>query len=273
MPTPNILMRIVESKQARLARAAQGVNVDELRERAIGARAGAEPHLLRRAIQHANRINVIAEMKRASPSKGVIRADAVPAEIARQYQKGGAVAISVLTDEEFFHGSMDDLREVRAAVSLPVLRKDFILGPLEVYESAVAGADAILLIASILDDTTLARLLRITEEDLGLDALVEVRGVKQMLRAHALGANLVGINNRDLQTFEVTIEESVEVARCAPDDILLVSESGLNSAKQLQGLRALGFKGFLIGESLMRAEHPGEALSRLISEAMAGSHL
>ncbi len=269
MKSTDFLTRILDSKRAQLAREFSGRNIEQLREQAIEARKLARRHRLRTALLDSDGVNIIAEVKRCSPSKGMIRSDVIASEVALKYSKGGAAAISVLTEEHFFKGSLDDLRAVRAAIQLPVLRKDFILEPCQIYESAVAGADAVLLIVSALDDDMLAKLLRIIEEELNLDALVEVHSLREMRKAYAFGATLIGVNNRDLSSFDVSIEISVEVAREAPNDVTLVSESGLHSARQLRGLRALGYRGFLIGESLIRADQADEALRNLIREAQA----
>jgi len=226
------------------------------RERLREARSS---HRFRGALQR-DGINVIAEFKRRSPSKGVIREGADPIDIARAYQAGGAVAMSVLTEEDYFAGSLDDLRQVKATVALPVLRKDFIVDEYQVYESAAAGADAILLIVAALDDELLLRLRRLAEDELQMDALVEVHTSEEMRRAAACGAKLIGVNNRDLRTFEVSLETSVSLAREAPPEALLISESGLKSHDDLQRLHDAGYRGFLIGETLMRAEDPEQAL-------------
>ena len=207
---------------------------------------------------------MIAEYKRQSPSKGNIREDLQPAEAASLYQNAGACAISVLTEKHFFGGSIDDLLEVRAATALPVLRKDFIIHPVQVFEAAEAGADAILLIAAALDDETLGKLRSIAEEELGLDALVEVHTKEEMERAANCGTQLIGINNRDLTTFEVSLSTSEALVRYAPENALLISESGLRSGDQLGRLRTLGFDGFLIGGSLMQSDNPGDALRKLL---------
>lgn len=225
-------------------------------------RGNANPHAFFRALQR-DSVNIIAEFKRRSPSKGVIREDANPIEIARAYQAGGAVAMSVLTEEDYFDGSLDDLRQVKSTIDLPVLRKDFIVDEYQVYESAVAGADAILLIVAVLDDELLARLRRLAEDELHMDALVEVHTSEEMRRAVACGAKLIGVNNRDLRTFEVSLETSLSLAREAPAGALLISESGLNNAADLQRLYDAGYRGFLIGETLMRAEDPAAALRSL----------
>jgi len=229
------------------------------RERVREAKTRANPHAFSKALQ-GDGINIIAEFKRRSPSKGMIREGANPIEIARAYDAGGAVAMSVLTEEDYFAGSLDDLREVKSAVKLPVLRKDFIVDEYQVYESAAAGADAILLIVAALDDESLTRLRRLAEDDLQMDALVEVHTSDEMRRAVACGAKLIGVNNRDLRTFAVSLETSLRLAREAPSDALLVSESGLNNAADLQRLYDAGYRGFLIGETLMRAEDPEQAL-------------
>jgi len=229
------------------------------RERVREAKSRARPHAFRRALQ-GDGINVIAEFKRRSPSKGMIREGADPIEIARAYQAGGAVAMSVLTEEDYFAGSLEDLRQVKATVDLPVLRKDFIVDEYQVYESAAAGADAILLIVGALDDELLLRLRRLAEDELQMDALVEVHTSEEMRRAAACGAKLIGVNNRDLRTFEVSLETSLSLAREAPSDALLISESGLKTSDDLQRLRDAGYRGFLIGETLMRADDPAAAL-------------
>jgi indole-3-glycerol phosphate synthase len=181
----------------------------------------------------------------------------------RAYERGGAAAVSVLTEEDYFRGSLEDLREAKASARLPVLRKDFVFDEYQVFESAAAGADALLLIVAALDDETLARLLRLTEEELGMDALVEVHTADELSRALGAGARIVGVNNRDLRTFEVSLETSVELAGLAPAGTLLVSESGLRGAGDVERLRACGFRAFLVGETLMRAADPETALRHL----------
>lgn len=229
------------------------------RERVREAKSCANPHAFLRALS-VDGINIIAEFKRRSPSKGMIREGANPSEVARAYQAGGAVAMSVLTEEDYFAGSLDDLRQVKSAVELPVLRKDFIVDEYQVYESAAAGADAILLIVAALDDESLARLRGLAEDELGMDALVEVHTSDEMKRAAACGAKLIGVNNRDLRTFAVSLETSLSLAREAPSKALLISESGLNNATDLERLYDAGYRGFLIGETLMRAADPEQAL-------------
>jgi indole-3-glycerol phosphate synthase len=259
----DFLSEIISLKCARLGRSKAERPVDELRALAQDVRTNAEQHALRAALSERGRINIIAEIKRASPSKGEIRAQVDPALVARQYEAGGAVAISVLTEEDRFRGSLDDLRAVRRAVALPVLRKDFIFDEYQLYEAAAAGADALLLIVAALDDARLKRLISITEDELRMDALVEVHTLEELSRAQACGATLVGVNNRDLRSFEVSLNTSIELAQSAPPGLTLVSESGLRSAADLHRLRALGYSGFLIGETLMRADKPDMALREL----------
>jgi indole-3-glycerol phosphate synthase len=263
MSLTNIQAQILGAKRARLAQL-HTRPLEEQRKEAMRGRENASPHLLRDAIARPDHLNVIAEIKRAAPWQDVIQTGIEPAELALAYSESGAAAISVWTEEDYFHGSLDDLRAVRAAVPLPVLRKDFIIDPSQVYETAAVGADALLLIAAALSEEQLALLRRIAEEELGLDALVEVQNVNEMLRAHAIGANLIGVNNRNLSTLEVSLDISVGVARAAPEDVLLISENGLRTRKHLRGLRALGYKGFLIGESLIGSDFPDGILNDLL---------
>ena len=263
MSSSNFLSKIIERKQERLAESKQARTLEELRREALSARAGARRHAFREALADAGRVNVIAEFKRASPSKGEIRVGASASETARAYERGGAAAVSVLTEEDFFRGSLRDLAEVKESVRLPVLRKDFILEDYQVYESAAVGADALLLIVAALDDAALARLRALAEVELGLDALVEVHTAEEMKRAADAGARAVGVNNRDLHTFEVSLETSVRLAPHAPRGALLVSESGLQTSADIARLRACGFGAFLVGETLMRADDPEAALRYL----------
>jgi indole-3-glycerol phosphate synthase len=258
----NVLSEIIAKKRERLLTAKVNKPLEQMRRLAYDTRSTATPHAFRDALR-TDGVNIIAEFKRRSPSKGVIRADANLVDITQRYQTGGAAGISVLTEEDYFAGSLDDLRTVRAAVKLPVLRKDFVLDDYQVYESAAAGADALLLSVAALDDQILSSLRRLTEDDLQMDALVEVHTSDEMKRAAACGATLIGVNNRNLRTFEVSLETSVALAREAPAEALLISESGLHSAADLQRLRAAGYQGFLIGETLMRADQPDQALRDL----------
>ena len=251
----DVLTEIIGKKRERVAEAKGRVPLHE-------GRRASKPHALRAALR-ADGINIIAEFKRRSPSKGVIRADANLSQIVKSYEAGGAVGISVLTEEDYFDGSLDDLRTVKTTVDLPVLRKDFVFDEYQVYESAAAGADAILLIVAALDDEMLSRLRRVAEDELGMDALVEVHTSEEMKRAVASGATLIGVNNRDLRTFEVSLDTSLSLAREAPPEALLISESGLRGPDDLRRLREAGYHGFLIGETLMRAGNPEQALRDL----------
>jgi len=258
----NVLSEIIAKKRERLSEAKRLVDVEQLQREASVKRQSSIPHALRRALA-GDGINVIAEFKRRSPSKGVIREHANLASIVRSYEAGGASAISVLTEEDYFDGSLDDLREVKRSVALPVLRKDFVFDEYQVYESAAAGADAVLLIVAALNDAQLESLRCLAEDELGMDVLVEVHDSQEMDRAFACGAKIIGVNNRNLRTFDVSLETSVELARVAPEGVLLVSESGFSEGSELRRLREEGFDGFLIGETLMRAGDPESALRDL----------
>jgi len=258
----DILSQIIETKKVRVASAKKARPLTELQGDAMRARKMSARHALRGALTQNERINIIAEFKRRSPSKGEIRCHADPVAIAKTYQLGGAAAVSVLTEEDHFAGSLDDLCAVRQAIPLPILRKDFIFDEYQVYESGAAGADALLLIVTALDDDALVRLRTITEDDLGMDALVEVHTAEELGRAVQAGARVIGVNNRDLSTFEVSLETSVQLASAAPKDTVLISESGIGSADDIQRLRGLGYRGFLIGETLMRADDPKELLAK-----------
>ncbi|MDJ0654957.1 MAG: indole-3-glycerol phosphate synthase TrpC [Xanthomonadales bacterium] len=212
---------------------------------------------------------VIAEIKKASPSKGVIREDFDPPAIARSYQAGGAACLSVLTDEPFFQGSDAYLKDARAAVELPVLRKDFTVDPYQVVEARVLGADCILLIVAALEDSALQELSEQAAE-LGLDVLVEVHDADELDRALAHTASpLIGINNRNLRTFETDIATTLDLVGQIPDDRILITESGIASAADVARLQQAGVYGFLVGEAFMRAEDPGQKLAELFSTAKA----
>jgi indole-3-glycerol phosphate synthase len=206
---------------------------------------------------------IIAEIKRASPSRGVIQANADVPQIARAYGDGGAAAISVLTEPEFFLGSIDDLREAAAAVQLPLLRKDFIVTEAQLFESALSGASAVLLIAAVLTDGELRRFREIAEDELGLAALVEVHTEVELERALDARATLIGINNRNLQNFDVSLAVTERLAPLVPKDVTVVAESGIRDGSDIERLHRCGVNAFLIGESLMTAADPAEALRNL----------
>ena len=265
-----ILDKIVRAKAQRLEEAQRRTPVEELARDAAACASSRVAKSMTAALRSKERINIIAEIKRRSPSKGIIRGDFNPEWIAERYATSGAAAISVLTEEDFFEGSLEHLRAVRARVELPLLRKDFVFDEYQLHEALKAGADAVLLIVAILEDFQLARLIARARE-LGLDALVEVHSADEMQRAVGAGASIIGINNRDLTTFNVDLETSIELSRLAPQDAILVSESGIDTGDDIRRLREAGFNAFLVGEHLMRADDPGEALERLIAEANAES--
>jgi indole-3-glycerol phosphate synthase/phosphoribosylanthranilate isomerase/anthranilate synthase/indole-3-glycerol phosphate synthase/phosphoribosylanthranilate isomerase len=276
----NILSEIVDRKREVVARLRGNRSTQEFRDRASAVRTNATPHRLLRALEsNPGGLNIIAEFKRRSPSAGTIRNDLSATDVARRYERGGACAISVLTDEQYFGGSILDLGAIRATTSLPLLRKDFIVDEIQIYEAAAAGADAVLLIAAALDDAVLARLRAIAEGEPGLDAVVEVHTSEELRRAVRVGARIIGVNNRDLGTFRTSLDTSERLIAEAPRDQIMISESGLRNPKSLHHLRTLGFRGFLIGETLMRAADPEAALRDFIvgardqsSPRMAYSH-
>lgn len=206
---------------------------------------------------------IIAEIKKASPSKGILNANFDPARIAATYAEGGAAALSVLTDEEFFQGSLADLETARAAAPLPALRKDFTIAPEHVLEAAAHGADAILLIAAILSEREI-RDFRESAADYGIAALVEVHNRRELDLAVAAGSDLIGVNNRDLSTFEVSLETSLRLAEHFPEGPVRVSESGIHDADDIATLRAAGYSAFLVGEHLMKSGDPAAALKKLV---------
>jgi indole-3-glycerol phosphate synthase len=208
---------------------------------------------------------VIAEVKKASPSKGLLQPNFHPAFIAGAYQEGGAACLSVLTDKEYFSGSLQDLEAARAAVTLPVLRKDFTVDRLQIFEAAAHGADAILLIAAILDTEQLTTF-RELASSLSLAALVEVHNEDDLARAIDSGAEIIGVNNRNLDTFQVTLDTSLRLSERLPADAIRISESGIFSRADIDMLLNAGFHGFLVGESLMKSENPATALKTLIGD-------
>ncbi len=211
-------------------------------------------------------VAVIAELKKASPSKGLIRADFRPSELARDLERAGAAALSVLTDEQFFQGSLDYLRQASASSSLPCLRKDFIVDEFQIVEARANCADAILLIVAALDQKELVSLAG-TARAQGLDVLCEAHDERELERALDAGCDLIGINSRNLHTLEVNLETALRLAEKIPAKCVRVAESGIHSGADLARLRSAGYEAFLIGESLMKAEHPGEALAKLMEEA------
>ncbi len=260
--TTTILDRILEAKRARIAEAKRSVSPELLLDM-VKSLSPHNGHRFRNALAREDRLNVIAEFKRASPSKGKINNSLDPAKTAVAYEAGGASAISVLTEEDFFDGSIDDLKAVRRSVDLPILRKDFIVDEYQIYESALAGADAVLLIAFALTSESLENFQRLAAS-LGLDAIVEVHDLDEIEKAAGIGAKIIGVNNRNLKTFEVSLDVSRELIRYRPKGALMIAESGLSCHEDLSELHKLGFNGFLVGETLMKASDQAEALRALL---------
>jgi indole-3-glycerol phosphate synthase len=259
-----ILETIFDRKRQRVRQAKASIDYASLIERARNTRSGAGSHQLRNSLSNRERLNIIAEFKKASPSKGAINESGGVASIATAYESGGACAMSVLTEKDHFKGSLDDLREARSSVSLPILRKDFVFDEFQIYEAAEAGADAILLIVAALTQTELASLHAVTEGELKMDALVEVHSAEEMEIAKSIGARLIGVNNRDLKTFTVSLDVSRRLVEHAPTDAILVTESGLKIRDELLELHFLGYSGFLMGETLMRSGDPAARLRELL---------
>lgn len=260
--TPDILQRILRRKAEEVAERARREPIEALRERAAGAElprgfaAALEEHVDRGVPA------VIAEIKKASPSRGVIRPDFDPEAIARSYAAHGAACLSVLTDVDFFQGADAYLQAVRAACSLPVLRKDFTVEPYQVYEARALGADCILLIVAALDDARLAELAALAAR-LDMDVLVEVHDAQELQRALEVPAPLIGINNRDLRSFETRLETTLDLLARVPEDRLLVTESGIHTPADVARLWECGVSAFLVGEAFMRAPDPGAQLAEL----------
>ncbi len=255
-----VLDQIVVRKRAELVADRAVVKQADLERKPVAAR-----RAFRSALR-TKRPAVIAEIKKASPSAGLIAKQFDPAAIARGYEAAGAAALSVLTDRQFFQGSLDDMVMARTATSLPVLRKDFTLDRYHLLQASTSGADCVLLIVAVLEDAELRELLAAAKE-LRLDALVEVHDGAELERALAAGADLVGVNNRNLRTMEVSLQTSLDLAGRFPDGIVRISESGIRSADDLTQLMDAGYHGFLVGESLMRQPDRGRALSKLLEIA------
>ena len=252
-----VLDQIVVRKRAELVAERALVKQEDLERRPVPAR-----RQFRAALQ-SKRPAVIAEIKRASPSAGLIAHDFDPTSIARGYQEAGAAALSVLTDRQFFRGSLDDLVAARTATALPVLRKDFTLDRYHLLQASASGADCVLLIVAVLDDDELRELLEAARQ-LRLDTLVEVHDGHELERALSAGADLIGVNNRNLKTMEVSLQTSIDLSDRIPDGIVRISESGIRTPDDLKRLMDVGYQGFLVGESLMRRPDRGLALSALL---------
>ena len=260
--TPDILKKIVKRKYEEIAERESIKTLDQLKQEASTA-SPVRPFVdSMRANLAKNKSAVIAEIKKASPSKGVIREHFNPSDIAISYQKAGASCLSVLTDNDFFQGSEAYLQQARAACELPVIRKDFILEPYQVYEARAMGADCILLIVSILEDKNLQNLYTLAR-DLGMDVLIEVHNKEELLRALPIGATLVGINNRNLRTFETRLNTTIDLLELIPEDRIVVTESGIHTIDDINIMREHHINAFLVGEAFMRASDPGSALKKL----------
>ena len=262
----DVLKKIAAYKAVEVAELKKTISAAELKSKAL---ATPKPRGFKAALDRVAVMGpaLIAEVKKASPSKGIIREDFDPVAIARAYTDGGAAGLSVLTDAPSFQGSMDIFRDVRAATNLPLLRKDFMLEPIQVYEAREAGADAILIILAMVDDNV-ARKLMIAAKDMGMDALVETHDEAELARAIALGSNLIGINNRDLRTFDTTLDTFTRLASKAPVNTTLVAESGIFTPDHILRLAGDGAKAYLVGESLMRQDDV-----KLATEVLTGKNV
>ena len=262
--TPDILKKILQRKQQEIAERSKRLPINLLQQLAENA----EPvrgfvEAIERKLA-AGQSAVIAEVKKASPSKGVLREDFRPAEIALSYENGGAACLSVLTDKDFFQGHEDYLKQARTACQLPVIRKDFIIDPYQVFEARAIGADCILLIVAALDDDQLEQLSQLAIQ-LDMDVLVEVHNEEELHRALVLNLPLIGINNRDLHTFETSLETTIKLLNFIPDETIVITESGILGKEDITFMREHGVNGFRVGEAFMRADEPGEALANLFN--------
>ena len=260
--TDTVLDRILARKVEEIAEGQAEVSLDDMRRQAQDA--VHRPRDMALALQK-DRVALIAEVKRASPSKGILTADFAPVMLGVIYDQNGASAISVLTDEDFFMGSLNDLKTVRESVSVPVLRKDFIIGPYQVYEGRAAGADAILLIAAALSDSQLRDLYDLTA-GLGMSPLVEVHNEVEMERALKLNARLIGINNRDLKTFDVDLETTARLSRMVDEGVILVAESGIRNPDDVKRMGELGADAVLVGETLVKSKDRVQLVRALSSQ-------
>ena len=263
----NILDRIVEARRASVAHRKR-VLPDVALKMAVEKKV-APPRDFLGALARAGKINIISELKKASPSRGVIREEYAPAVLAACLEEAGAAALSVLTEEDFFSGSLGDLKEASSVTKIPILRKDFIVDPWQVWETRAAGADSFLLIAAVLHDAELRDLLDLGRT-LKMEALVEVHSGEELQRVLDAGAQIIGVNNRDLRDFQVHLETSLSLADAIPEECIAVSESGLRTYDDLARLQRAGFDAFLIGEHVMQSADPAAALRALLTPAGAG---
>lgn len=272
MSTPDILQKILHTKQEEIAARAAQRPLAQLKEAAAVASPvrGFLPSLRQRLA--AGDPAIIAEIKKASPSKGIIREDFDPVAIAQSYQQGGAACLSVLTDAQYFQGHETYLQAARAACQLPVIRKDFIVDPYQVYEARAIGADCILLIVAALTDAQMMELYALTT-DLGMDALIEVHDRDELERTLRLNAPLIGINNRNLRTFATSLQTTLDLLPDMPPEVLLVTESGIHTQADVSLMRVHGVHAFLVGEAFMRAPDPGAELNKLFFQQASVSHV
>lgn len=260
----DILCKILDSKADEVVQRAQRLPLSVLRQQceALAPKRGFVDAIAGQIAQ--SKPAIISEIKKASPSKGIICTNFNPVEIATSYAKYGATCLSVLTDEQYFQGHDDYLEQARAACSLPVLRKEFIIDPYQIYESSVIGADAILLIVAALGDATISEFAALAQ-DLGMDVLLEVHDQQELERALRLPYKLIGINNRNLRTFEATLNTTLDLLAQIPDDRIVVTESGIRTVEDVALMRAHNVNAFLVGEAFMRAAQPGEKLQQLFA--------
>lgn len=262
--TPTILKKIVARKWEEIDQRQKQLKLADCKARAFDL---PETRGFVRSIEaklQANLPAIIAEIKKASPSKGVIRDNFIPAEIAESYESAGAACLSILTDHDFFQGHEDYLQQARAASSLPIIRKDFMVAPYQIYESRVVNADCVLLIAACLTKDQMQELAGIAHE-INLDVLVEVHNEEELHSALTLDTRLLGINNRDLHSFEVSLENTFKLLDQIPEDKIVVTESGIHTPEDVAAMQARNVNSFLVGEAFMRAENPGDELKRLFS--------
>jgi len=262
MSQADILKKILARKREEIAERSAVVSIDALKQQIEAASPVRDFVAAMQAKLDAGKSAVIAEIKKASPSKGVLREDFRPAEIAVSYQKSGAACLSVLTDRDFFQGSEEYLQQARAACDLPVIRKDFIIDEYQVYEARAIGADCILLIVAALDDAQLVELANLAEQ-LGMAVLVEVHDAEELERAKILKTPLFGVNNRNLKTFEVSLQNTIDLLATMPDGCIVITESGIHAREDVELMRDNRVNSFLVGEAFMRCEDPGGRLAEL----------
>jgi len=260
--TPDILKTILTTKAEEVARRKLGLPLDALKELAAAASAPRGFYQALRSKADAKKPGIIAEIKKASPSQGVIRENFKPTEIAVDYAMNGAACLSILTDKTYFQGSEANLQMARDRCPLPVIRKDFMIDPYQIYESRALGADCVLLIVAALEDSVMNELAN-TATALGMDVLVEVHDAAELERALKLDSKLIGINNRNLRTFQVSLQTTLELKNSVPADRLVVTESGIHTQEDVKLMMEQGIYTFLVGEAFMRAEHPGQKMREL----------